>query len=182
MPRVCTICPHPRRAEIDQALVTGNAPLRDIARQYRVSKDSLARHRGHIPKALVKAHQAAEIAQADSLLGDVQEAKDRSERLYTSAELILNRALASQDLRTALQAIRSAVDVMGEARAYLELQGKLTGEFARAEKGPPVHAVIIMPPQVPPGTPIPPGALLPQHPLLPSGDEGPEPQVTPAGP
>ena len=63
----------------------------------------------------------------------VQTAHGRSERLYASAEDILERAMEAQDLRTALQAIRAAVDVMGEARGYLELQGEITGELESRE-------------------------------------------------
>jgi hypothetical protein len=81
---------------------------------------------GHAVK-LVKAHEAKEILSADSLLSDVRNAEGRAERLYGAAEGILERALEAADLKTALNAIRAAVDVMGEARQYLELRGSLTG-------------------------------------------------------
>ncbi len=55
-------------------------------------------------------------------------AEGRAERLYAAAEQILTRALEDSP-RTALQAIKAAVDVMGEARQYLELRGKITGEL-----------------------------------------------------
>jgi len=62
-------------------------------------------------------------------LEDVRNAEGRAERLYKAAEAILARALDVKDLRTALQAIRAAADVMGEGRQYRELRGDLTGEF-----------------------------------------------------
>jgi hypothetical protein len=62
-------------------------------------------------------------------LDDVRHGEDRAERLYNAAEAILRRALAAKDLRTAIQAIRAAADVMAEGRQYLELRGDLTGEF-----------------------------------------------------
>lgn len=40
----CTVCLHTRRAEIEAALA-GETPLREIARQFGVSKDSARRHR-----------------------------------------------------------------------------------------------------------------------------------------
>ena len=43
------------------------------------------------------------------------------------------RALENGDSRTALQSIRAAVDVMGEARGYLQLQGEITGELERRQ-------------------------------------------------
>lgn len=44
MPRSCTICSHPQRAALETAL-RDETSLRDIARQYAVSKDGLARHK-----------------------------------------------------------------------------------------------------------------------------------------
>jgi hypothetical protein len=79
-----------------------------------------------------------------SLLDDVRHGEDRSERLYDAAEAILARALAAKDLRTALQAIRAAADVMAEGRQYLELRGDLTGEFAAPKiQGPPQRIQIL---------------------------------------
>ena len=37
----------------------------------------------------------------------------------------------SEDLKTALNAIRAAVDVMAEERQYMELRGELTGELPK---------------------------------------------------
>jgi hypothetical protein len=114
MPRVCSICSHEDREEINAALLSG-APLRDIARRYATSKDALARHREHLPLRLVKAQDAAEVAQADTLLEQVKS-------LQARALTILDKAEASGDLRTALSAIR-------EARGNLELLAKLLGEL-----------------------------------------------------
>ncbi len=115
MPRVCTICTHEQRPEIDAALLNGEA-LRDIAGRVPVSKSALARHAAeHIPAHLVKAKEAEEVTQADTLLEQVR-------ALQTRALSILDRADHSGDLKTALSAIR-------EARSNLELLGKLAGEL-----------------------------------------------------
>ena len=71
-----------------------------------------------------------QVARADNLLGDVRAGTDRSERLYALAEEILVRALEAKDLKTALAAITSGVNVMREGRAYLELRAEITGELA----------------------------------------------------
>jgi hypothetical protein len=84
----------------------------------------------------MRAHDAQEVRRADSLLEDVRNAEGRAERLYKAAEAILARALDVKDLRTALQAIRAAADVMAEGRQYLELRGDLTGEFAPKVQAP----------------------------------------------
>ena len=101
------------------------------------------------PAALVRAHNSEEILRADSLLDDVRHGEDRAERLYNAAEAILGRALAAKDLRTALQAIRAAADVMAEGRQYLELRGDLTGEFAAPKvQGPPQRIQVIALPKL----------------------------------
>jgi hypothetical protein len=129
MPQTCTLCKHPRRNDIDRALLAGDS-FRHIAAQYGTSTGALQRHKAdHLPKTLLKAQAAQEVVRADTLLADVRTAEGRSERLYGAAEGILERALEAADLKTALNAIRAAVDVMGEARQYMELRGELTGEL-----------------------------------------------------
>ena len=77
----------------------------------------------------MKAHAAQEVARADSLLDDVRTEVGRAERLYGVAEDILEEAREAKDRKTALDAIRAAVNIMAEARQYLELRGELTGEL-----------------------------------------------------
>ena len=127
MPRRCTVCIHKKRIEIDQALVERQA-FRAIARQYKVSKDALLRHHDdHLPAALVKAQAAAEAAQADALLAQVVDLRDK-------ALGVLSRAEAAEDLRAAVSAIR-------EARGCVELLGKLAGQLNEA----PIVNLILMP-------------------------------------
>ena len=130
----CTICGHKKRREIDRALLE-RRPLRHTASQFGTSTGALQRHRAHIHRDLVEAHQAGsrveQFARADSLLADVRNAEGRAERLYGVAEGILEKALEAQDLKTALNAIRAGVDVMAEARQYMELRGELTGELPK---------------------------------------------------
>ncbi len=118
MGRTCTVCRHTRRADIDAALVE-HRPFRTIARQFSASRDALIRHHdNHLPAALTKARDAAEVAHADTILGQVQNLRDR-------ALTILDTAEGAGDLRAALGAIR-------EARGCLELLGKLAGELQDA--------------------------------------------------
>ena len=115
MARKCVVCEHEKINEINEALLAGET-YRNIAKRFSVSISSLSRHKNqHIPKAMTKAQEAQEVAQADNLLEQVQnlQAKELS---------ILAKAEASGDLRTALQGIR-------EARSCLELLAKLQGEL-----------------------------------------------------
>ncbi len=114
MPRQCTICTHPERDAIDAALIAQQS-LRDIARQYRVSKDALARHREHLAGALVQAKEVEDVTHADDLLAQVRDLQSR-------ALAILDTAEGAGDLKTALAAIR-------EARGCIELFGRLAGEL-----------------------------------------------------
>ncbi len=127
MPRKCTICSHKKRSAIDKALVERQA-FRTIADQFRVSKTALLRHHDdHLPSSLVKAQEATEAAQADALLAQVVDLRDK-------ALGVLEQAEASEDLRTAVSAIR-------EARGCVELLGKLAGQL----KDSPTINVILMP-------------------------------------
>jgi len=107
MPRTCTICIHPARSSIDQALIA-QEPFRHIASRTGTSTTALQRHKkDHIPLSLRKAQDAEEIAHADGLLDQIRE-------LQARAMGILAKAEKAGDLRTALAAI-------GQARNVLEL-------------------------------------------------------------
>src|SRR5687767_1669532 len=118
MPRQCGPCLHPERQAIDSALVAGE-PYRNIAERFGTSTTALHRHKGeHLPVTLTLAHDAAEVANADDLLGQVR-------HLQTRALAILDRAEADGQLMPAPAAIR-------ECRGCLELLGKLMGELSDA--------------------------------------------------
>jgi len=115
MPRRCTVCDHPERHGIDEALVTG-APYRSVAKRFGLSESAVYRHKTeHLPAHLLKAREIEEAARADDLLDQVR-------YLQTHALNILERAEKAGDLRTALAAI-------SQARGNLELLGKLAGEL-----------------------------------------------------
>lgn len=120
MPQVCTICSHPKRAEIDKALVATGASVRAIARQYDVSKDALNRHvkNGHLVDKIKKAQIAQDIAEADDLLEEILDVQSFCRKLRQEAE--------SQ--RIALEANRDMAKV-------LELKGKILGAFSKDNKG-----------------------------------------------
>jgi hypothetical protein len=94
-------------------------PFRTIADQYSVSKTALIRHHDdHLPTALVKAQAAREAADADALLAQVVDLRDKAFGIFDKAE-------GSDDLRAAVSAIR-------EARGCVELLAKLAGELKDA--------------------------------------------------
>jgi len=130
MPMTCKVCGHKKRLEIDRLLLEGQS-LRDIARRTGTTAFSLQRHKAeHLARSLVKAHEAREVARADSLLDDVRKAEGRAERLLEVAEDILGEAREAKDRKTAIGAIRAAAGVMAERRNFMELRGALTGELS----------------------------------------------------
>ncbi len=115
MPRSCTVCEHPKREEIDRALVGETSNL-SVSSLFGVSESAVRRHKGnHVPATLAKAEEAKEASRADDLLGQVR-------ALQGKTLGILLRAEGAGDLRTALGAIR-------EARGNVELLAKLSGEL-----------------------------------------------------
>jgi len=87
-----------------------------LADQFGVSKTALIRHKSkHIPERLARATEAAEVAQANTILADVCKLQER-------AQSILDTAENDGDLKTSLAAIR-------ELRNIIELLAKLSGEL-----------------------------------------------------
>ncbi len=44
----CTVCQHPQRRDIDQALIAGSATLAALSQQYNLSTSALHRHKAHL--------------------------------------------------------------------------------------------------------------------------------------
>ncbi len=117
MPRNCSVCTHTEKEAINQALVASIA-YRTIADRYGLSHQALMRHKtDHLPAIMVKSEQAKEVAHADTLVGQVQ-------NLRNKAISILETAETAGDLRVALLGIR-------EARACIELLAEMEGEINR---------------------------------------------------
>ena len=119
MTRTCTVCTHPDRYEIDGILATRSMSYRDIARQHAVSKDAVSRHvsGGHLAELISRAHDAEERAQADALLGRIEDLQRRT-------LCILEKAETEEHLKTALMAI-------AQARRNLELIGEVSEQLDR---------------------------------------------------
>jgi hypothetical protein len=116
--RTCTICSHPSRAQIDQALVAGTS-YRDIARQFQVSKDAAARHASeHIAEAISKHQEAHDEAQALDVVKQLKAINGATLEILTTARRAGNA-------ETALKAI-------DRIQRQIELQAKLLGDLSDA--------------------------------------------------
>jgi transposase len=113
MPRVCTVCAHGRRAEIEAALAVGESQ-REVAGRFAVSKTSLVRHADHLAS---RAPSAAP-AQPEKRTGTANPAADAPAK----------RTGAEPRKRTTPTAVERVAD---ERRAFeLRLAGKTYPEIA----------------------------------------------------
>jgi len=130
VPGRCNVCTHPARIAIDEALVAGQKQADLVARHSRdgasFSKHSLSRHAlHHLPARLVQAQAAAEVAEADNLLGLILEQQATARRIAKDAE-------QGGERRTVLLAVRELLRIV-------ELQAKLAGAL---QDNPQVNVVL----------------------------------------
>ena len=117
MGRRCTVCSHPDRPAVDQALIN-HKPYRDVAGRFSLGKNALLRHHDdHLPELLLKAKDAEEAAQADDLLAELRSLRDRTYGL-------LERAEQAGDIKAAFTGIR-------EIRSTIELLAEMAGKLDR---------------------------------------------------
>jgi DNA-binding transcriptional ArsR family regulator len=113
--RVCTICSHPARENIDSAIVH-RVPYRDISRRFGVSDKALSRH--------LHEHLAEYVRQALSKYGEQKGIKvlDKLGNIVERLEAFLDKA---EDTEDGLGFRATAA----ELRKQLELIAKLQGEL-----------------------------------------------------
>lgn len=135
MPRACSICSHPLRADVDAAISEPGALIVRVASDFAVSPDALKRHRANhlLPSVAAELARDPELCDID-LLAEMR-------TLYHRMILHLERVEESDNW----QAIRA---FHAEARRDLELLAKLMGELDDRPRvdimiAPQVQAVIV---------------------------------------
>lgn len=114
MGRVCTICEHPDREAMEDALVAGTS-YRAVAAEWHVGRESVRRH--------AQRHLSAALAALDVPSGGHRAPlSDRVETLIARCEVMFTAA--TSEGRTA-----QALAVVKELRACLELAGRASGEL-----------------------------------------------------
>ena len=103
--RPCLCCNHPRRIEVDAALIAGERPF-DISRKFELSYQSLYRHRrDHVPT------QAVAAAARQALAAETEEGAslfDEARGLLLKAKELLLAAEKDGDIQTALRGVATA--------------------------------------------------------------------------
>ena len=128
-PGECSVCNHPRALDINEALVVQRSSLRAIAGQFGIPKETLRRHRGHLPELLVRASRDMQHFERESLV-------ERLEEITTETRNILREARDEDepDNYLALKAIQR-----------LEKQLELEAEILEILSRQPVVNVLIAP-------------------------------------
>jgi hypothetical protein len=121
MARLCTVCAHPQRWDIDVELVRHAESYRAIARQFGVSRDSLQRHeRAHLAMSLQQSQELLAMLSGKNLLAKVAE-------LDGATREMLDTARKWGDLRTALMAVR-------ESRSNIEAYARIDPVNGREQR------------------------------------------------
>jgi hypothetical protein len=81
----CTVCNHPSRPEIDQALIQG-VPLRTLAATHTLSPSALCRHTRHIRHQLVIQQRQSDQSHAVAFLEKLALLEVRLDRIFRKAE------------------------------------------------------------------------------------------------
>ncbi len=125
MGRRCKSCAHPKRREIEIALLSDNVNYREIGKEYGLSNMSLARHLkgGHIAENLVRSEELKKIAFSEDLLEKLKQLQNEAMKILGKAE---NPEDGNPSLSIALAAIRGA-------HSMLETQAKLAGQLKEQE-------------------------------------------------
>lgn len=126
----CSVCSHGQRIDIDGHLLgAGRARLsqREVARRYGLSRASVGRHAaGHIAPLMAAVQGQVTALHGVGLLTEIATLYERTMRL-------LSRAENSDDLRTAIAAIR-------EARGCIETWGRVGLSLAQQVEEEPADA------------------------------------------
>ncbi len=86
MPRACTICTHPDRLAVEQALVA-NESYRNIAERFGTSATALTRHKAeHLPGALVQATKAQQESDAIDVMTELRRCFTRINKLFDACD------------------------------------------------------------------------------------------------
>lgn len=124
MSRLCTVCEHPKRQEIDRALVEGTPAFR-IAKKHTLARSSVQRHKDeHLTEKLAKAatiREGREALEAVDLICVAREMLTKLQQLAENAE-------AKDDIRGAVAAIGKIPDflrILGEIEGQLRAHGSI---------------------------------------------------------
>jgi hypothetical protein len=124
----CSTCRHPDVTAIDSALAVGSRSIRELARHFGLSKDSLHRHRSHSVSA--RGSQKASVNDIEEEIVKLQRAqKQAKKRRDTSAVLRISAELRQW---MTLRSKADAIAVVSERRESQEIGRGEAVQLAKA--------------------------------------------------
>lgn len=118
--RTCTICTHAQRAEIEQAMMSGESSYRAIASQFAIGRMALQRHASD--------HIAQEIQQSQAAKEEILALNVTSEMVWANQQA---RAIYDTSIDSDEPQLRTALSALGEIRKQAELWAELQGDLNR---------------------------------------------------
>ena len=108
--------------ELDKAYLDGGISLQQYADKVGCTKTSVERHvKGHLPDALLKAKAIKDVANGDSLLDELQKARERTFSLLDKAE-------AAADTRVYGSPVAYLKEIREQIKLLAELEGRLASQ------------------------------------------------------
>jgi hypothetical protein len=108
MARLCRVCQHPKREEIDLALLLHRDAYQAIAGRYGIVKSSLQRHeQAHLKMSWEKSKELSAMLSSSNLLDKLGQWHERMEQQYANADAAGNVLAAVATARTGISALES---------------------------------------------------------------------------
>ncbi len=119
----CTICQHPKRQDIDQALVAGSATLAALSQEYGLSTSALHRHKAHLQAKVSRAQDQIQDNLRQGCLFWLSQAVEMATQTAQAAQAEGNGKLVLQaiSLGTRLLNIMLKQDIYFDARVVYEI-------------------------------------------------------------
>ncbi len=102
----CTICQHPQRREIDQALIAGSSTLTALSQEYGLSTSALHRHKAHLQAKVTRAQDQLQDNLRQGCLFWLSRALEMSMQTAEAAQ-------AEGNSKVVLQAIQQGTRLIG---------------------------------------------------------------------
>jgi len=117
----CKACNFPGHEEHDKALLTGKLSDSEYAKLVGCTPPSIGRHRAHISATLLKAAEIEAVANGDSLLTQLQEARTR-------ALSLLDKAEDAQDTKVYGPPVGYLREIREQLKFIAELEGRIAAQ------------------------------------------------------
>jgi hypothetical protein len=89
----CTVCSHPKLADINTDLLNNVLTLSALAKKYNVGRMAMTRHRdAHLPRALARASEEKRTELADHLIDEINQCSKRVNLLFDACDRWLRDA------------------------------------------------------------------------------------------